>query len=141
MKRIAILAALVLTAAAQPQAAEQAMPTLTLTPGETVTVRIASDPAGFILVSRERGEAAGEGPADAIRFIFTGGAHTMLQVENGYPQSFNYRARLTVGSRAASTSTCTAMPQVMVLESWPHPIDRLELSAPRLSDDAEMACR
>lgn len=139
MKRIAILAALALIAAAQPQAAEQATPTLT--PGESVTVRIASNPAGFILVSRERGEAAGEGPADAIRFIFTGGSHTMLQVENGYPQSFNYRARMTVGRRAASTSTCTAMPQVMVLESWPHRIDRLELSEPRLSDRADMACR
>jgi hypothetical protein len=141
MKRLAILAALALTAAAQPQAAEQATPTLTLTPGETVTVRIASNPAGFILVSREHGEADGERPADTVRFTFTGGGQTMLQVENGYGQSFNYRARMTVGSRGANTSTCTVLPRIVTFESWPHRIDRLELSAPQLSDGAEMACR
>jgi hypothetical protein len=139
MRMIGTLLALVLAAA--PAAGQAPAATLSIAPGETVTVRIDGNPAGFVELSRERGEAAGPRAENTIRFIFNGGATPMLQVENGYAQGFDYRARMIVGSRSAVTSVCTVMPRIMGFEGWQQRIDRLELSAPRLSDHPDMACR
>lgn len=137
MKPILFAAALALST---PTLAQNAADTLSIQPGETVTVRVADN--RFVELSRTSGEAQGERAADTIRFSFSGmGGMLMLHVENGYSQAFNYRARMTLGSRSARTSTCTVLPRIAAFESWPHRIDRLELSQPRLSDTPEMACR
>jgi hypothetical protein len=137
------MALLALMLAAAPGAAQEPVPapTLSIAAGETVTVRIDGDPPGFVELSRARGEAAGPRAANTIRFTFSGGGMPMLQVENGYGQGFDYRARIVIGSRAAPTSVCTVMAGIMGFEGWQQPIDRLELSAPRLSDRPAMACR
>jgi hypothetical protein len=142
MKIFAILAAFALTAAEPAAPSGQPSPTLSIVPGETVTVRIAEDPAGFVIVDRSSGEPQGERSADTLRFSFSDlGGMTMLQVENGYARAFDYRARMFLGRRSAPTSICTVMPGIMGFESWPHAIDRLELREPRLSEDADMGCR
>ena len=139
MRMIGTLLALML--AAGPAAAQSPAPTLSIRAGETVTVRIEGDPAGFVELSRQQGEAAGPRADGTIRFTFSGGAMPVLQVENGYGQGFDYRARMFAGSRSAQTSVCTVMPRIMGFEGWQQPIERLELSAPRLSDRPDMACR
>jgi hypothetical protein len=48
-----------------------------------------------------------------------------------------------LGTRSAATSTCTVLPGVTGFEHWPHAIDRLELSAPRLLEQQPggISCR
>lgn len=135
------MALLAVMLAAAPGAAQEPAPTLSIAAGETVTVRIDGDPAGFVELSRARGEASGPRAANTIRFTFSGGGMPMLQVENGYGQGLDYRARMVIGSRSAPTSVCTVMAGITGFEGWQQRIDRLELSAPRLSDRPDMACR
>jgi hypothetical protein len=141
VRLIALLLSLCL--AALPAAAQQAAPspTLSIAPGETVTVRIGED-GRFTELRRGRGDAQGERAADTIRFSFSNmGGQRMLSVENGYGRAFAYRARIFVGRRAANTSICPVMPRIMGMEMWGDPIDRLELREPRLFDaGASMAC-
>jgi hypothetical protein len=141
MRMMGFLPALMLAAAPAAAQAPAPTPTLSITAGETVTVRIEGNPAGFVELSRERGEAGGPHAENIVRFTFSGGAMPMLKVENGYAQGFDYRARMFAGTRSARTSVCTVMPRIMGFEGWQQPIDRLELSAPRLSDTPAMACR
>jgi hypothetical protein len=144
MKMFAIMAGLAL--AALPSAALAAdpapTPTLSIAPGETVSVRISENPAGFIELSRVRGAATGERDADTVRFTFSSmSGMMMLHAENGYARAFDYRARMFAGRRSTNTSICTVMPHIAGFETWPDRIERLELSAPRLSDRADMSCR
>lgn len=132
--------AFALPAAAAQEAAPT--PTLSIAPGETVTVRIADNDRGFILLSRTRGEAVGERAENTVRFSFSGaGGQMMLRTENGYARAFDYRARMFSGRRAANTSICTVLPRIMGFESWGDRIDRLELREPRLSENAGMRCQ
>jgi hypothetical protein len=102
---------------------------LSIAIGETVVVRLGEGGRGFVLVSRVREDPVGEVPADSIRFSFGSVAgQSMLSVENGYGRAFEYRARMFLGRRSATTSTCTVLPGMPTFESWPHPIERLELS-------------
>lgn len=132
-----ILSAAALTAMAVParadaqpaQAAEQATERLSIAGGETVTVRIVE--GRFVVASRVSGEASGEVPEGTLRFSMTNDGMTMLQVENGTGQAFEYRARMFRGSRSEATSTCTVLPRIAGFEQWPGSLDRLELSEPR----------
>ncbi|MEA3014367.1 MAG: hypothetical protein QOD42_2912 [Sphingomonadales bacterium] len=134
-----------LPAFASPAAAAQEAaptPTLSIAAGETVTVRIADNERGFILLSRTRGEAGGARAENTVRFSFSNmGGQMMLRTENGYARAFNYRARMFSGRRSANTSICTVLPNIIGFESWGDRIDRLELREPRLSDSAEMRCQ
>lgn len=133
---------LLLLAAPTAALAQEAAPTLAIAPGETVTVRIADNDAGFVVLSRGQSEASGERAENTIRFSFGGmGGMLMLHVENGYARAFTYQARMVRGRRAERTSVCVVLPHIATFESWQNAIDRLELSAPRLSDQAAMACR
>jgi len=130
------LLALSLAIPVAPAPAQDAIPSLTLVPGETVTARVASDPPGFVILSRNvAASGASEGAAVAegtIRFAFTSrGRESMLQVENGYDRVFHYRAVIERGDRSMPTTICTVVPHITGFESWPHAIDRLELSSPR----------
>jgi hypothetical protein len=142
MKTIVILLGLI--ALAPPAAAAQEAaptPTLSIAPGETVTVRIA-DNGGFILLSRTHGEASGARAENTVRFSFSNmGGQMMLRTENGYARAFDYRARMFIGRRSANTSICTVLPNIMGFESWGDRIDRLELREPRLSENAGMRCQ
>lgn len=134
------LLAIALPAAAAQEAAPA--PTLSIAPGETVTVRIADNGRGFIELSRTRGEAGGARAENTVRFSFSNaGGQMTLRTENGYAQTFDYRARMFRGRRSANTSICTVPPRIMGLEGWGDRIDRLELREPRLSDTAEMRCQ
>ena len=143
MKSVFIL--LGLLAVASPAAAMQAAaptPTLSIAPGETVSVRIADNGGGFIELSRTRGEADGARAENTVRFSFSNlGGQMMLRTENGYARAFGYRARMFSGRRSANTSICTVLPGIMGFESWGDRIDRLELREPRLSENAGMRCR
>lgn len=143
MRRIFIplgLLAFALPAAATQEAAPT--PTLSIAPGETVTVRIAANDTGFIELSRARGEASGARAENTVRFSFSNaGGQMMLRTENGYARAFDYRARMFNGRRSANTSICTVLPGIVGFESWGDRIDRLELREPRLSDTAGMRCQ
>jgi len=128
--------------AAIPATAFAQAPTLSISPGETVVARV--DEAGFVEVSREASDKAPESPpvGGTVRFIFTAiGDTRFLHVQNGYDRAFDYRARMFAGRQSAQTSICTVMPRIASIENWQQPIDRLELSDPRLSDQSEMTCR
>jgi hypothetical protein len=143
MKTIVILLGLLAFASPASAAQEAApTPTLSIAPGETVTVRIADNDGGFIELSRTRGEANGARAENTVRFSFSNmGGQMMLQTENGYARAFDYRARMFNGRRSANTSICTVLPGIMGLESWSDRIDRLELREPRLSENAAMRCQ
>jgi hypothetical protein len=117
-----------------------ATPTLSISPGETVTVRI--EKGGFVELNRQPGTPQGARAEDTVRFTFaaTGGS-MLLRAENGYGLAFNYRARMFSGGRSAATSICTVMPRIMTMESWGNRIDRLELSKPRLTSKIRMSCQ
>ena len=133
---------LALPATAQPAPDAAPTPTLNIALGETVTVRIADNGAGFIELSRARGEAGGPRAENTVRFTFSDmGGMRMLHAENGYALAFDYRARMFVGRRSANTSICTVMPRIATFESWGDPIDRLELREPRLTEGGGMSCR
>ena len=133
-----------LLAFASPAAAAQEAeptPTLSIAPGETVTVRIADNDRGFILLSRRRGEASGARAENTVRFSFSSaGGQMTLRTENGYARTFAYRAKMFRGRRSANTTICTVLPGLMGFEGWGDRIDRLELREPRLSENAEMRC-
>jgi len=133
---------LTLSAAAQT-ARVGAVPTVSIAPGETVTVRVADGQTGFIVVERSQGGVPrGRRAGDTVRFSFSEqDGNAMLNVENGYAEAFDYRARIHVGSRSARTSICTVMPRISTMEVWPDRIDRIELSEPRLSDGSNAGCR
>jgi hypothetical protein len=147
MRIAAILSCIILLAppaAAQPAPAPEAAPTRTLSIalGETVTVRIADNGAGFIELSRARGDAGAARAENIVRFTFSDmGGMRMLHTENGYALAFDYRARMFAGRRSSNTSICTVMPRIATFESWGDPIDRLELREPRLTESGAMSCR
>jgi hypothetical protein len=118
-----------------------ATPTISITPGEWVTVRVADNGSGFIELGRTRGDP-GPRAAGTIRFSFANlGGMRMLKTENGYTQAFNYRARMFLGRRSANTSVCSVMAGIIGFESWGDPITRLEFREPSLSDGGGMACQ
>ncbi|HEX8644437.1 MAG TPA: hypothetical protein VF702_11055 [Allosphingosinicella sp.] len=117
---------------AAPAASETA-DSLSIAMGETVVVRLGEGGRGLLVVSRTRDDPEGEVPADSVRFSFGSVAgQSMLSVENGYGRAFEYRARMFLGRRSATTSTCTVLPGISAFESWPHAIDRLEVSRAEL---------
>ena len=122
-----------------PEAALAAPPPLTIAPGELVTARVSDDGTSLVEISREPAPTArGEPPQPAentLRFTFTRmeGNQRMLFIQNGYDRTFHFVARMFFGKRAAPTSICSIPPHLASFEHWPHPIDRLELSAPTLN--------
>jgi hypothetical protein len=84
---------------------------------------------------------AAAGPADGsrpdpippdevrIRFLSISGQHTLLVIENGQGRALAYRARMTVNGQGRHTDVCIVLPRLQSYEHWPHPIERLELSA------------
>ena len=93
----------------------------------------ASGPTGIAINARENGlpEPAPVTP-DTVRILFAqveGGAQTMLILENGYDQSLVYRARIQGRADMQATDVCLVMPMRRGYESWPYPIDRIEISA------------
>ena len=141
LRRLVALAALAFLSSA-PAAAQDRVVSLSIAPGEIVTARVADDASGFVVIARATTDssAAVNSPhpaVDTLRFTFDqDGEQRMLRVENGYQRGFNYRARMFRGTRSAPTSVCTVMAGISTFESWPHPIDRLELSSPSLSEAA-----
>ena len=115
---------------------------LSIAPAETVTARVSDDSTGFVELSRGPGSAASEGDAapDTIRFVFTAdGDKRMLTIHNGYAKALHFKAVMHRGNRSAPTSICTILPHIASFEMWPHPVDRLELSAPILTAGGQMA--
>lgn len=139
----ALLAAPATTPAPAPApASERALAKITIASGERVTVRV-DDEGRFSVVRRETSSSGEDTPVepDTVRFMLGEmGPQTMLQVENGYGRGFEYRARMFRGARSARTSTCTVLAGMATYEAWPHPIDRIELSAPVLSPGETTQC-
>ncbi len=59
-----------------------------------------------------------------------GSEETVLLVENGDNRQIDYQAYMQVpgGNGAQYTTTCEVMPNLMVMEHWPHPIAIIHLS-------------
>ena len=64
-----------------------------------------------------------------VRLHSIAGKHTLLVVENGLDRALAYRARMTANGQSRPTDVCVVMPGQPSYEHWPHPIDRIELSA------------
>ncbi|MFL6726676.1 MAG: hypothetical protein ACJ8FS_09210 [Sphingomicrobium sp.] len=75
-------------------------------------------------------------PAPAIekshlRFSFVpidDGRQTVLVIENGFPTSFGYRARIGRGSKSQVTDVCQLIPNKRGYEHWPYAIDWIEIT-------------
>lgn len=123
--------------AALPVSAQEIVASISIDPGETVTARIAGDPPGFVILSRETSPPADAGEPspvadNVVRFVLNSeGDHAILRVDSGYDRTFHYRAVMVRGERSMPTSICTVVPRLPGFETWPHYIDRLELSNPR----------
>jgi hypothetical protein len=65
----------------------------------------------------------------AIKFVaISGGKASLLVLENGYDKAVAYRARITVKGKATPTDVCTVLPGKRGFESWPYPIERIQLT-------------
>ena len=64
-----------------------------------------------------------------LRFLSIDGRQALLVVENGHGRALRYRARMTVDGRTQHTDVCVVLPRLPSYEHWPHPIQRLELTA------------
>ncbi|MEO6198474.1 MAG: hypothetical protein ABIO68_00850 [Sphingomicrobium sp.] len=68
---------------------------------------------------------------DRIRFRFvpfSGGAETVLVIENGSELSFIYKARIGRGSSSMMTDVCQVVPGKRGIEHWPYQIDWIEIT-------------
>ena len=66
-----------------------------------------------------------------LRFSFVptdDGRQTVLVIENGFPRSFLYRARIGRGSKSIVTDVCQVIPNKRGYEHWPYPIDWIEIT-------------
>ena len=66
-----------------------------------------------------------------LRFSFVpidDGRQTVLVIENGFPRSFLYRARIGRGSKSVVTDVCQIIPNKRGYEHWPYPIDWIEIT-------------
>ncbi len=54
--------------------------------------------------------------------------HTILVIENGYPQALTYRAQITHHGKTVPTDVCLVIPQGRGYEDWPYAIDEIVLS-------------
>lgn len=66
----------------------------------------------------------------SVRFSFVAlenGKETVLLIENGFPRSFVYRARIGRGPTGQSTDVCQVLPEKRGYEHWPYPIDWIEI--------------
>jgi hypothetical protein len=62
-----------------------------------------------------------------IKFVPLPGDHSMLVLENGYPNAVKYRARIHRAGAEGATDVCEALPDKFGLEHWPYPIERIDL--------------
>jgi hypothetical protein len=59
---------------------------------------------------------------------FDGGKQSVLIIENGFPRSFMYKARVGRGSRSMVTDVCELLPNHRSYEHWPYPLDWIDIS-------------
>lgn len=64
-----------------------------------------------------------------LRFHSVAGRHSLLILENGYDRALTYRARMHQEGRTTPTDVCIVIPGRRNFEHWPHPVERLDLSA------------
>ena len=56
-----------------------------------------------------------------------GGKESVLLIENGFPRSFMYRARIGRGEQWQPTDVCQILPEKRGYEHWPYEIDWIEI--------------
>lgn len=88
----------------------------------------------------------GDRPVGRLRISLMqapGSEETVLLVENGYDRQIDYRAFMQVPGRGgpAYTTSCEIIPNLMVLEHWPHPIAVITLNDFRdVASGGSVAC-
>jgi hypothetical protein len=60
--------------------------------------------------------------------------HAFLTIENGYAQSFRFKAAMHAGAKFAPTDVCEVFAGVPGFEHWPYHIEWIELSDLRLDE-------
>jgi hypothetical protein len=88
----------------------------------------ATGPNGAIISLQQKPHEVEAAP---LRFSFVpmdDGRHTVLVIENGFPRSFLYRARIGRGSKSVVTDVCQVIPNKRGYEHWPYPIDWIEIT-------------
>lgn len=68
---------------------------------------------------------------DRIRFRFvpfSGGAETVLVIENGSARSYMYKARIGRGAKSMITDVCQVVPGKRGIEHWPYQLDWIEIA-------------
>jgi hypothetical protein len=60
------------------------------------------------------------------------GKQSVLVIENGFPISFLYAARIGKGDRSTVTDVCQTIPGKKGYEHWPYSIDWIEISDIRM---------
>jgi hypothetical protein len=66
-----------------------------------------------------------------VRFSFVpfeGGKESVLLIENGFPRSFMYRARIGRGKASQPTDVCQILPEKRGYEHWPYEIEWIEIT-------------
>jgi hypothetical protein len=117
---------------------------ITLTPGESVTVRLERNGAGLIptLVRGGAGDTAPEPRENEVRLALSEiqRGQVTLTVLSRYPEMLDYAALINVYGRGPErTSVCALMSGVPVIESWSVPIVQMAVWSFRRTTEA--GCR
>lgn len=126
--------------AAVPADAQEAAPapTLSITVGEMVAVRISPE-GRFVVLHRARSTARVDQPVrNAIGFNFfeMEGIRALLNY-NGSRDILSYRIRAFAGDREVDNEICVVIPGFPSVQNWNQPVDRVELSEPRVLREGE----
>ncbi len=138
MRLVALLLSLCLLALPARAQDPAPVPALSVAVGETVTARVTPD-GRFIELSRVRRPiSAPQTVRDTVSFSFFDleGRRALLNT-NGTRDILTYRSRAYVGDRAVATDVCPTVPGFASVQTWREPVDRVELSDPRVVAEGE----
>jgi hypothetical protein len=131
--------------------------TVTLFPGERVVVR-GVEGGKLALVSAQAGDPAsalppkpgprgpdapmpqGAEPGTVALTLGGHGGRTVLKLDSGLEQAFDYRAVLRVGNDERPGSTCTVLPLLASWEEWPYAVASVTLSGFATRPTNEVVC-
>jgi hypothetical protein len=153
-------AALALAGAAHAGARSSVSPdgrAVTLFPGERVVVR-GVEGGALALVSSVRADPAsalppkpgprgpdaplpdGAEPGTVAMTLGGDGGRTVLKLDSGLEQAFDYRAVLRVGNGERAGSVCTVLPLLASWEEWPYAVASVTLSGFATRTTNEVVC-
>jgi hypothetical protein len=130
---------------------------VTLQPGQRMVVRLAldgrvavvssvpADPASALPPkpgpkSKDTPLPDGAEPGTVTLTLGDDGVQTVLKLDSGLEQAFDYRAVLEVGGQARKGSVCTVLPLLASWEEWPYAVASVTLSGFATRPTNEVVC-